>query len=508
MPGAREALDRLRAAGVATAVVSNQSGVAPGVSAGRAGGGGQPAGRGAAGPLGPWLVCLHGPADGCRCRKPAPGLIEAAAGALGVDAAGLRGHRGHRGRRGGGQGRRGPGGAGADGGDPATRRCAAAPEVAADLLARSSWCSVLRRAGREPTCAGGQAGQHRGRAAGRAGGAGGGGRGRAGDPAVRAAGAGGRRAASRGRRGGGRACGLDRRRRRGRSPAAGIDALVDRLADAGDRPGGGAHLVPPEPVAAGAAAADGRGADDRGGQRGLPGVAAGRAAPGGRRPARGRAGAVAGRRPSGTGCRTGTTGRSGSGGSWPPTCPTWAAGRYVVVHPGASVPARAWAPERHAALVDALVGGGRRVVVTGERRRAGADGDGRRGAAGRGGRPWGAGRPGRAGRGPGRGRGGGGRQHRAGPPGGGGRSAGGVAVLAGGAGRCAGGPGGCPTCCSGTRTAGLRRVAGPGLPGAGPSVPGRGPGGRGRRRRRPAGALPHRRGLGRRGAPVDQGVAG
>ena len=86
MPGAREALDRLRAAGVATAVVSNQSGV----------------GRGylrveqveavnrrveeLVGPLGLWLVCVHGPAEGCRCRKPAPGLIEAAAGALGVDA--------------------------------------------------------------------------------------------------------------------------------------------------------------------------------------------------------------------------------------------------------------------------------------------------------------------------------------------------------------------------------------------------------------------------------------
>src|SRR5215218_2707849 len=40
-------------------------------------------------------------------------------------------------------------------------------------------------------------------------------------------------------------------------------------------------------------------------------------------------------------------------------------GSYVVVHPGASAPARAWAPERHAALVDALVEGGRRVVVTG-----------------------------------------------------------------------------------------------------------------------------------------------
>jgi ADP-heptose:LPS heptosyltransferase len=37
----------------------------------------------------------------------------------------------------------------------------------------------------------------------------------------------------------------------------------------------------------------------------------------------------------------------------------------VVVHPGASVPARAWAPERHAALVDALVASGRRVAVTG-----------------------------------------------------------------------------------------------------------------------------------------------
>jgi len=40
-------------------------------------------------------------------------------------------------------------------------------------------------------------------------------------------------------------------------------------------------------------------------------------------------------------------------------------GPYVVVHPGASVPARAWAPERHAALVEALLAEGRRVVVTG-----------------------------------------------------------------------------------------------------------------------------------------------
>ena len=38
---------------------------------------------------------------------------------------------------------------------------------------------------------------------------------------------------------------------------------------------------------------------------------------------------------------------------------------HVVVHPGASVPARAWAPERHAALVRALAAEGRRVIVTG-----------------------------------------------------------------------------------------------------------------------------------------------
>jgi ADP-heptose:LPS heptosyltransferase len=42
-----------------------------------------------------------------------------------------------------------------------------------------------------------------------------------------------------------------------------------------------------------------------------------------------------------------------------------ALGGYVVVHPGAAVSARAWAPERCAALVDALVGAGRPVVVTG-----------------------------------------------------------------------------------------------------------------------------------------------
>jgi len=38
---------------------------------------------------------------------------------------------------------------------------------------------------------------------------------------------------------------------------------------------------------------------------------------------------------------------------------------YVVVHPGASVPARAWPPLHHAAAVELLEGAGHRVVVTG-----------------------------------------------------------------------------------------------------------------------------------------------
>jgi ADP-heptose:LPS heptosyltransferase len=40
-------------------------------------------------------------------------------------------------------------------------------------------------------------------------------------------------------------------------------------------------------------------------------------------------------------------------------------GRYVVVHPGASVPSRAWAPERHAALAAELAARGWGVAVTG-----------------------------------------------------------------------------------------------------------------------------------------------
>jgi histidinol-phosphate phosphatase family protein len=37
------------------------------------------------GPFGDWQVCPHGPDERCSCRKPRPGMVVAAATALGVD---------------------------------------------------------------------------------------------------------------------------------------------------------------------------------------------------------------------------------------------------------------------------------------------------------------------------------------------------------------------------------------------------------------------------------------
>lgn len=84
IPGVRPALDRLRDAGVPIGIVSNQSGI----------------GRGLITPsqlaavtarivrdLGPFdlvVTCAHHPADGCSCRKPAPGMILKACTMLGV----------------------------------------------------------------------------------------------------------------------------------------------------------------------------------------------------------------------------------------------------------------------------------------------------------------------------------------------------------------------------------------------------------------------------------------
>nr|WP_241562781.1 HAD-IIIA family hydrolase [Micromonospora costi] len=84
LPGVRVGLDRLRAAGLRLGVVSNQSGLARGFFS---------VGQMRAvhariealvGPFDSWQVCPHDEADGCLCRKPLPGLVRAAAVELGT----------------------------------------------------------------------------------------------------------------------------------------------------------------------------------------------------------------------------------------------------------------------------------------------------------------------------------------------------------------------------------------------------------------------------------------
>ncbi|GAA3834612.1 hypothetical protein GCM10022226_65090 [Sphaerisporangium flaviroseum] len=86
VPGAREALDRLRRAGLPIGVVTNQSGVAKGLVSVTALHDVNARVEELLGPFGVWSVCPHDEADGCACRKPLPGLVLRAAAALGVDA--------------------------------------------------------------------------------------------------------------------------------------------------------------------------------------------------------------------------------------------------------------------------------------------------------------------------------------------------------------------------------------------------------------------------------------
>ncbi|MDP9438110.1 MAG: HAD family hydrolase [Actinomycetota bacterium] len=87
MPGASEALDRLRGAGVPLAVVSNQSGIARGLIIREQVEAVNRRVEELLGPFGVWAFCPHGPDDGCGCRKPTPGLVSRAAEELGVDPA-------------------------------------------------------------------------------------------------------------------------------------------------------------------------------------------------------------------------------------------------------------------------------------------------------------------------------------------------------------------------------------------------------------------------------------
>jgi len=84
MDSARSALERVRRAGLATGVLSNQSGVARGLlTLNQVHAVNQRVDE-LLGPFDVWQICPHGPADGCTCRKPAPGMILAACSTLGL----------------------------------------------------------------------------------------------------------------------------------------------------------------------------------------------------------------------------------------------------------------------------------------------------------------------------------------------------------------------------------------------------------------------------------------
>jgi len=90
LPGALEGLAMLRRAGIRLSVATNQSGVGRGLmsleqlAAVHARMQADAAARGGA--LDAVLFCPHAPGEGCSCRKPAPGLIQAAIARSGIAA--------------------------------------------------------------------------------------------------------------------------------------------------------------------------------------------------------------------------------------------------------------------------------------------------------------------------------------------------------------------------------------------------------------------------------------
>jgi histidinol-phosphate phosphatase family protein len=84
-PGASEGLSELRRRGLLLGVVTNQSGVAKGLITDEELGAVNARVESVLGPFGCWQVCVHDAGDGCRCRKPEPGMVLDAAAALGVD---------------------------------------------------------------------------------------------------------------------------------------------------------------------------------------------------------------------------------------------------------------------------------------------------------------------------------------------------------------------------------------------------------------------------------------
>ncbi len=82
--GAREALDRLRARGVRTGVVTNQSGIGSGRLTAAQVDAVNARVEELLGPFDVWRYCPHARDEGCHCRKPAPGMVKDACAELDV----------------------------------------------------------------------------------------------------------------------------------------------------------------------------------------------------------------------------------------------------------------------------------------------------------------------------------------------------------------------------------------------------------------------------------------
>jgi HAD superfamily hydrolase (TIGR01662 family) len=84
MPGAKDVLDLLRRQGLATGVISNQSGVARGILTTAEVASVNARVDELLGPFDVWEVCPHSEEEGCGCRKPAPGMLRSACRKLGI----------------------------------------------------------------------------------------------------------------------------------------------------------------------------------------------------------------------------------------------------------------------------------------------------------------------------------------------------------------------------------------------------------------------------------------
>ncbi len=89
MPTAQQALQRLRATGMPTGVVTNQSGIGRGIITRAAAAAVNAEVDRLLGPFDVFRTCPHAPEDGCACRKPRPGMLLDAAEELGTAPSGL-----------------------------------------------------------------------------------------------------------------------------------------------------------------------------------------------------------------------------------------------------------------------------------------------------------------------------------------------------------------------------------------------------------------------------------